>query len=149
MSHIMDRQDGSSSSAVGSSPGVLRQHLASSQSSYSEPDAAGVNGQTTFAQGPRVSQGSGILTIANRQAGVIMSKIEDMLEEVVDALIENRVLTIRLGNRRSGNTSVVRFPASTAAGARKFSRSLRESVKGGIFLFSFHSPCCFLNSSSP
>ncbi|KAI2629197.1 DNA topoisomerase IV, alpha subunit [Hypomontagnella submonticulosa] len=54
------------------------------------------------------------------QANTIISKIEGILESIVDALSENRVLSIPLRNRRSGNETLIRFPANTAAEVKRF-----------------------------
>ncbi|KAI2778212.1 DNA topoisomerase IV, alpha subunit [Daldinia loculata] len=56
----------------------------------------------------------------NAQAGAVIVKIEDVLERIIDALTENRVLDIPLRNRRTGNESLIRFPASTEAEAKRF-----------------------------
>ncbi|KAI0376503.1 DNA topoisomerase IV, alpha subunit [Hypomontagnella monticulosa] len=56
----------------------------------------------------------------NEQTGAVISKIEDILESIVDALSENRVLGIPLRNRQSGNEALIRFPANTAAGVKRF-----------------------------
>lgn len=58
----------------------------------------------------------------NAQAGAVIVKIEDVLERIIDALTENRVLDIPLRNRRTGNESLIRFPASTEAEAKRFSK---------------------------
>lgn len=57
----------------------------------------------------------------NLQPGGVISKIEDTLENIIEALSENRVLTIPLRNRRSRNENLIRFPANTAGEVKKFS----------------------------
>ncbi|KAF3056637.1 Meiotic recombination protein SPO11 [Daldinia childiae] len=56
----------------------------------------------------------------NIQVDAVIAKIEDVLERIIDALSENRVLDIPLRNRRTGNESLIRFPASTEAEAKRF-----------------------------
>ncbi|OTA81197.1 hypothetical protein M434DRAFT_401441 [Hypoxylon sp. CO27-5] len=56
----------------------------------------------------------------NAQTGTVISKIEDILEAIVDSLGENQVLTIPLRNRRSGNENLIRFPANTCAEVKRF-----------------------------
>ncbi|KAI0110527.1 DNA topoisomerase IV, alpha subunit [Hypoxylon sp. NC0597] len=56
----------------------------------------------------------------NAQIGTVISRIEDILEAIVDSLSENRVLTIPLRNRRSGNENLIRFPANTCAEVKRF-----------------------------
>lgn len=58
----------------------------------------------------------------NPHTGTIINKIEDILENIVDALSENRVLTIPLRSRHSGNVRLIRFPANTNAEVKRFSR---------------------------
>ncbi|KAI1808239.1 DNA topoisomerase IV, alpha subunit [Daldinia bambusicola] len=58
------------------------------------------------------------------QAGIVIAKIENVLEEIIDALSENRVLGIPLRNRRSGNESLIRFPASTGTEVKRFTCTL-------------------------
>ncbi|KAI1391641.1 DNA topoisomerase IV, alpha subunit [Hypoxylon trugodes] len=50
----------------------------------------------------------------------LISRIENILENIVDALSENRALTIPLRNRQSGNEALIRFPANTEAEVKKF-----------------------------
>ncbi|KAI0017176.1 Spo11/DNA topoisomerase VI subunit A [Xylariomycetidae sp. FL0641] len=57
-------------------------------------------------------------------AGVTIAKIEDIIEGIVDSLAENRVLTIPIRSRRTGNDRLVRFPANTDAEAKKFASLL-------------------------
>ncbi|KAI1440201.1 DNA topoisomerase IV, alpha subunit [Annulohypoxylon stygium] len=54
------------------------------------------------------------------QGCVVISKIEDILEDIIDALSENRVLTIPLRSRRSGNENLIRFPTNTSAEVKRF-----------------------------
>ncbi|KAI1469872.1 DNA topoisomerase IV, alpha subunit [Daldinia caldariorum] len=54
------------------------------------------------------------------QARTVKAKIEDILGEIIDALSENRVLDIPLRSRRSGNESLLRFPASTGTEVKRF-----------------------------
>ncbi|OTA68026.1 DNA topoisomerase IV, alpha subunit [Hypoxylon sp. EC38] len=56
----------------------------------------------------------------NAQTCTVISKIEDILEAIVDSLGENQVLTIPLRNRRSGNENLIRFPANTCAEVKRF-----------------------------
>ncbi|KAK8032145.1 meiotic recombination protein rec12 [Apiospora arundinis] len=50
----------------------------------------------------------------------VVEKIEDIVESVVDAMSENRPLTLPLRSRPSGNEFVVSFPSTHAAGVKKF-----------------------------
>ncbi|KAK8101402.1 hypothetical protein PG999_011776 [Apiospora kogelbergensis] len=52
--------------------------------------------------------------------GSVIERIEDIVESVVDAMSENRPLTIPLRSRSSGNELVVSFPSNNAAGIKKF-----------------------------
>lgn len=52
----------------------------------------------------------------------IITRIEDVVEDIVDALAESRPLSIPLRSRRSGNQVAVLFPTSSSSGARRFSR---------------------------
>ncbi|KAI0835180.1 DNA topoisomerase IV, alpha subunit [Hypoxylon sp. FL0890] len=61
----------------------------------------------------------------NPQAALVISKIEDILEAIIDALSENRVLAIPLRNRRSGNENLIRFPANTRAEVKRFTCVLK------------------------
>ncbi|XDG01593.1 hypothetical protein ABKA04_001208 [Annulohypoxylon sp. FPYF3050] len=54
------------------------------------------------------------------QGRAVISKIEDILEDIIDALSENRVLTIPLRSRRSGNENLIRFPTNTSAEVKRF-----------------------------
>ncbi|OTB01709.1 hypothetical protein M426DRAFT_265630 [Hypoxylon sp. CI-4A] len=58
--------------------------------------------------------------VQNRHANTIISKIEGILEEMIDALNESRVLTIPLRSRFSDRDNIIRFPASTESEAKKF-----------------------------
>lgn len=71
----------------------------------------------------------------NAESRVIISKIEDILENIVDALNENRVLTIPLRNRRSGNERLIRFPANTDAEVKRFSRLILPFMTSLLFSF--------------
>lgn len=64
----------------------------------------------------------------------IANKIEDMLEGVVDALVKNQPMTIPLRSRRSGNETMVTFPALTSAGSRKFGRLIRKILVSPSYL---------------
>ncbi|KAI1772999.1 DNA topoisomerase IV, alpha subunit [Hypoxylon cercidicola] len=57
---------------------------------------------------------------ADESPQYVISKIEDILENIADALSENRVLTIPLRNRRSGNERLIRFPTNRATDVKKF-----------------------------
>ncbi|KAI0007349.1 DNA topoisomerase IV, alpha subunit [Xylariaceae sp. FL0662B] len=57
---------------------------------------------------------------SNVQTGTVIAKIEDILEGIVDALSENRVLIIPLRSRQSGNGRWIRFPADNDAEVKRF-----------------------------
>ncbi|KAI2613417.1 DNA topoisomerase IV, alpha subunit [Hypoxylon sp. NC1633] len=61
----------------------------------------------------------------NLEAGAVVTKIEDILERIVDALTENRVLTIPLRSRQSGNERSILFPANTDAEIKRFTCTLQ------------------------
>ncbi|KAI1760196.1 DNA topoisomerase IV, alpha subunit [Hypoxylon sp. FL1150] len=61
----------------------------------------------------------------NPQPGGVIAEIEIILGNIVEALNENRVLTIPLRNRRSGNERLIRFPATAATEMKKFTCFLR------------------------
>ncbi|KAI1078690.1 DNA topoisomerase IV, alpha subunit [Whalleya microplaca] len=60
-----------------------------------------------------------VATSASR-TGSVISKIEDILEGIIDALSENRVLTIPLRSRQSGNQRLIRFPADNDSEVKRF-----------------------------
>lgn len=51
----------------------------------------------------------------------VISRIEDIVESMVDSLSENQPLTLPLRSRRSGNEFAVSFPSTTSSGVKKFS----------------------------
>ncbi|KAI0445091.1 Spo11/DNA topoisomerase VI subunit A [Xylaria telfairii] len=61
----------------------------------------------------------------NPQTGLIITKIEEILIANIDALRENRALTIPIRNRRTGNLRLVRFPSSRDTEAKKFTALLQ------------------------
>ncbi|KAK7911223.1 hypothetical protein PG985_013704 [Apiospora marii] len=72
----------------------------------------------------------------------VISRIEDIVESMVDALSENQPLTLPLRSRRSGNELAVSFPSTTPSGVKKFSGFCwRSSVR-------FHSAWCLTYSNS-
>ncbi|CAJ2506525.1 Uu.00g006550.m01.CDS01 [Anthostomella pinea] len=82
-------------------------------------------------------RGEGIVTFSgdhtqNPRVGAAVSKIEDILEAVVDALKENRLLVIPLRNRQTGNIASVRFPS--ARGGKRFSRFIVACATTGFYL---------------
>lgn len=58
----------------------------------------------------------------NSPSRATIAKIEEILVANLDALAENRVLTIPIRNRRTGRLRLVRFPSSRDTEAKKFSR---------------------------
>jgi hypothetical protein len=77
-----------------------------------------------------------------------VSKIEDIIESLVDALQLNRPLAIPLRSRRTGLVRLIRFPATTAADVKKFSRfsiSISRCIKRIACLF-FYFPTGSLSS---
>ncbi|KAI1494090.1 Spo11/DNA topoisomerase VI subunit A [Biscogniauxia mediterranea] len=66
------------------------------------------------------SEDPGPVSLRNPHTGTMISKIEDILQDMLDALKENRVLVIPLRSRRSGNWRTVRFPATTGAEVKRF-----------------------------
>lgn len=52
----------------------------------------------------------------------LLSRIEDIIEGVVDRLQENRPLLIPMRSRRTGRDSAVLFPTASNTGARRFSQ---------------------------
>jgi hypothetical protein len=64
----------------------------------------------------------------NHQTGAIIGKIEDILVANVDALTENRVMTIPVRSRRTGRMQLVRFPSPRDTEAKKFSRLINLLV---------------------
>ncbi|KAI0115583.1 DNA topoisomerase IV, alpha subunit [Nemania sp. FL0031] len=61
----------------------------------------------------------------NPQTGIIIAKIEEILAANLDALRENRALTIPIRNRRTGRLRLVRFPSSRDTDAKKFTALLQ------------------------
>ncbi|KAI5859521.1 DNA topoisomerase IV, alpha subunit [Durotheca rogersii] len=59
------------------------------------------------------------------QTGTVVSRIEDILEHIVDALSENRVLAIPLRSRRTRREKTIRFPANTEAEVKRFTCALQ------------------------
>lgn len=60
----------------------------------------------------------------NLFTATVISRIENIMESVVDALLENRVLSIPMRNRKSGNERILRFPSTNLGEVRSFSASL-------------------------
>ncbi|KAI0449421.1 Spo11/DNA topoisomerase VI subunit A [Xylaria acuta] len=61
----------------------------------------------------------------NPQTGLIITKIEEILIANIDALTENRILTIPIRSRRTGKVQLVRFPSSRNTEAKKFTALLQ------------------------
>ncbi|KAI8944118.1 Spo11/DNA topoisomerase VI subunit A [Xylaria longipes] len=61
----------------------------------------------------------------NPQTGLIITKIEEILIANIDALTENRALTIPIRSRRTGKVQLVRFPSSRSTDAKKFTALLQ------------------------
>ncbi|KAI0123346.1 Spo11/DNA topoisomerase VI subunit A [Xylariales sp. AK1849] len=114
----MDYYLPSSSSAIPSSSPRLTQHQRqSSLTVYSE-------GQDNPSQEFHIPEESDSAAEHDSSASIV-AKIEDILEDIVDALGENRVLTIPMRNRSSGNEVTISFPANTSTGARRFTALLQ------------------------
>ncbi|KAM0813327.1 putative Spo11/DNA topoisomerase VI subunit A [Seiridium cardinale] len=64
-------------------------------------------------------------------AATIVTKIECLLEDIVDALTENSPLTIPLRSRKTGRETLVLYPTASATGARRFTALL-------IILYQIH-----------
>ncbi|KAI0968737.1 Spo11/DNA topoisomerase VI subunit A [Xylaria arbuscula] len=60
----------------------------------------------------------------NPQTGIIISKIEEILAANIDALRDNRVLTIPLRSRSTGRIQLVRFPSARNSEVKKFTALL-------------------------
>lgn len=60
-------------------------------------------------------------TIAEDSASALISRIEDIIEDVMDSLQENSPLSISIRSRRTGRESAVVFPTTSNSGARRFS----------------------------
>ncbi|KAI1145622.1 Spo11/DNA topoisomerase VI subunit A [Nemania diffusa] len=61
----------------------------------------------------------------NSPSRATIAKIEEILVANLDALAENRVLTIPIRNRRTGRLRLVRFPSSRDTEAKKFTALLQ------------------------
>ncbi|KAJ8127986.1 hypothetical protein O1611_g5650 [Lasiodiplodia mahajangana] len=61
----------------------------------------------------------------NPQAGIVIAKIEEILAENLDALRENRPLTVPIRNRLTGILRLVQFPSSRDTDAKKFTALLQ------------------------
>ncbi|KAH6652542.1 Spo11/DNA topoisomerase VI subunit A [Truncatella angustata] len=113
----MDQEFFTSSSGMASSSSALVRHQPSSSipafcSSYEESAP-----QRSPRQEPEnVSQGP---------AAPIITRIENTLESVVDALKDNRRLAIPMRSRRTGNEIEVLFPTASSSGARRFAALLQ------------------------
>lgn len=59
--------------------------------------------------------------IVEDSAAGLISRIEDIVEDVMDSLQENRPLSISIRSRRTGRESAVVFPTTSNSGARRFS----------------------------
>lgn len=55
-------------------------------------------------------------------AATLISRIEDIIEDVMDSIQENRPLSISIRSRRTGRESAVVFPTTSNSGARRFSK---------------------------
>ncbi|KAI3316972.1 DNA topoisomerase IV, alpha subunit [Xylariaceae sp. AK1471] len=78
----------------------------------------------------RVNQNQGDVVLQedarrNPQTGVMIAKIEEILAAMIDALKENRVLTIPLRSRATGRDQLVRFPSSRDTEVKKFTALLQ------------------------
>ncbi|KAI1505786.1 Spo11/DNA topoisomerase VI subunit A [Biscogniauxia marginata] len=60
------------------------------------------------------------LAVRNPHTGAVVSKIEDIIKDMLDALRDNRILSIPLRSRKSGNERMVRFPATTDVEVKRF-----------------------------
>ncbi|KAI0167834.1 hypothetical protein BJ166DRAFT_496108 [Pestalotiopsis sp. NC0098] len=58
--------------------------------------------------------------IVEDSAAALISRIEDIIEDVMDSLQENRPLSISIRSRRTGRESAVVFPTTSNSGARRF-----------------------------
>ncbi|KAI5918868.1 Spo11/DNA topoisomerase VI subunit A [Camillea tinctor] len=85
----------------------------SSSSSSTLPSSPG----SGFTPGP---EDLDLMGLRNPRTGATISIIKDILEDILDALKENRILTIPLRSRRSGHWRAIRFPAPTETEVKKF-----------------------------
>jgi hypothetical protein len=60
----------------------------------------------------------------SEQTALILSRIEDTIEDIIDAIQENRPLSICLRNSTGGRTEVS-FPSDSNSGSKRFSRFYR------------------------
>ncbi|KAK6070967.1 type IIB DNA topoisomerase [Seiridium cupressi] len=88
------------------------------QSSMPTAGCSGEEAQVSILVGEDSSQ-----NIAS-SAVTIVTKIECLLEDIVDALTENRPLAIPLRSRKSGRETLVLYPTASATGARRFTALL-------------------------
>ncbi|KAI1313238.1 Spo11/DNA topoisomerase VI subunit A [Xylaria venustula] len=93
----------------------------------------------------------------NPQTGAIISKIEEILAANIDALKENRVLTIPLRSRSTGRIQLVRFPSTRESEVKKFTALLQilhlshEALVAGTVItkrFAIISFCLWIKDSS-
>lgn len=69
----------------------------------------------------------------------VNAKIEEILEAIAEALLENRIMSISVQNRRSGKQKLVRFPSTDAAEVKRFSALSPLSTEPALFaLYSTH-----------
>ncbi|KAK7954661.1 Spo11/DNA topoisomerase VI subunit A [Apiospora saccharicola] len=111
----MDRRR---SNRIASSQASLLGHgRASSQTLSSEEN------QALFEDSP-----DGSVQLSNDQ-GVgrqsVVSRIEDIMESMVDSLSENQPMTLPLRSRQSGKDFAVSFPSTTQSGVKKFTALLQ------------------------
>ncbi|KAK9426710.1 putative Spo11/DNA topoisomerase VI subunit A [Seiridium unicorne] len=88
------------------------------QSSMPTAGCSGEEAQVSILVGEDSSQ-----DIAS-SAVTIVTKIECLLEDIVDALTENRPLAIPLRSRKTGRETLVLYPTASATGARRFTALL-------------------------
>lgn len=69
----------------------------------------------------------------------VISKIEDILDQIINALNENRILSIPLRNRRSGNEISVQFPTNRISEVKKFSMFSYRTTTRIFFILSLFS----------
>ena len=81
--------------------------------------------------------------ISDRQvsAGEVIVKIEGILESITDALRENRVLSIPMRTRPSGNEFSIRFPSNNEAEVKKFSALYSRYLRVGLSCHYTHQAC--------
>jgi hypothetical protein len=89
--------------------------------------------------------------VSTQSTGVVLTRIEDIQEGIIDSLTQNRPMSITIRNRLSGNQKTLCFPSTNPAEIKKFSELpfiLAVNPVAGSLLICL-SPCSRAIARSP